>query len=103
MDIKADEIDQLVSEHPAVIVDLWAPWCGPCRAVTPILEQIAEANEHVLLAKVNVDENPEVMERFDVRGIPTIIVFKDGEKAKTIVGAKPRPAMEMELGVILDK
>jgi thioredoxin 1 len=102
MDIRADQIDQLISEHPAVIVDLWAPWCGPCRAVSPVLESIVEENPNVFLAKVNVDDNPEVMERFGVRGIPTILVYSDGELAKTVIGAKPKQAMELELAVILE-
>ena len=101
MDIRADQIDQLVSEHPAVVVDFWAPWCGPCKAVTPVLEQIAEENPHILLAKVNIDDNPD-LGKYELRGVPTILVFKDGNLEKTIVGAKPKPAMQFELSSVLD-
>jgi len=70
-----------------VLVDLWAPWCGPCRAVGPIVEELAADYEgRVTVGKMNVDENPEVPGRFKVRGIPTLLVFKDGQLEDTVVG-----------------
>lgn len=100
MDIRADQVEQLVLEHPAVVVDFWAPWCGPCRAVTPVLEKIAEENPGILLAKVNVDDSS-ALEVFNLKSIPTIHVYKDGVLVKTVIGAKPKPAMELELSAIL--
>jgi thioredoxin 1 len=76
------------------VVDFWAPWCGPCRAVTPILEQLAADHERVLFAKVNIDENPSFASRYGVLSIPTAILFEHGEPQETVVGARPRSHYE---------
>ena len=92
------EEDVLSSELPAV-VDFWAPWCGPCRAVHPILEQLAE--EHVgrvEFARLNIDEHPEAASRYDVFSIPTVILFEDGEPRETVIGAYPRSHFERDFG-----
>lgn len=74
-----------------VLVDFWAEWCGPCKAIAPALDEIArEFGDKLTVAKVNIDENPETPNRFHVRGIPTLILFKDGKPAATKVGALPR-------------
>ena len=74
-----------------VLVDFWAEWCGPCKAIAPALDEIAkEFGDRLTVAKVNIDENPETPNRFHVRGIPTLILFKDGKPAATKVGALPR-------------
>jgi thioredoxin len=74
-----------------VIVDLWAPWCGPCRMITPILEQLAgEMAGRIRVAKLNVDENPRTAARFQVQGIPTLLLMKNGQEADRIVGAHPK-------------
>jgi thioredoxin 1 len=77
-----------------VVVDFWAPWCGPCKAVTPVLEQLAESTERVEFVKVDIDENPVVASRYDVLSIPTVILFADGEARETLVGARPRAHFE---------
>jgi thioredoxin 1 len=81
-----------------VIVDFWAEWCGPCKMVEPILEEIAdEYSDKLVLAKLNIDENPQSAADNGVMSIPTMIVFKNGRKAKTIVGARPKHQMLKEL------
>ncbi|MBA44520.1 MAG: thioredoxin [Magnetococcales bacterium] len=87
------ESDVIKSEQP-VLVDFWAEWCGPCKMVSPILEELAgEFGDKVKIVKVNIDENPETPTKLGVRGIPTLMVFKGGELVSTKVGAMPKQAM----------
>lgn len=84
------EQDVLKASGP-VVVDFWAEWCGPCKQIAPSLEEIsAEMGDKVTIAKVNIDDNPEAPSTYGVRGIPTLIMFKDGEVADTKVGALPK-------------
>ena len=94
--------DLIAGEKP-VLVDFWAEWCGPCRMISPILEEIAAAHpETITVAKLNVDENPQTAIQFDVMSIPTIIVFQNGTSTSTrIVGARPKQALLAELAEYL--
>ena len=88
------ERDVLQCDTP-VIVDFWAPWCGPCKAVEPVLAELERASGgRVAFAKVNIDENPEVPSRYDVLSIPTTILFDGGEAKQTVIGARPRAHYE---------
>jgi thioredoxin len=87
------ETEVLQSDKPT-LVDLWAPWCGPCRLIAPLVDEIAEENsERFKIAKVNIDDNPQIAQRFDIRSIPTLLFFKDGELRDQVVGTVPKSAM----------
>ena len=93
------DTEVLQSERP-VIVDFWAEWCGPCRAVSPILAQIAEERAVELrVVKVNIDEEPELAHRYGILSIPTIVLFKGGEPAAAAIGAQPKRMLEQSLGL----
>jgi thioredoxin 1 len=83
----------VVNAEKKVLVDFWAPWCGPCRMVLPVVEEIAEEREDILVGKINVDEQPELANQFGVMTIPTLIVFENGQEAIRSVGAKNKKAI----------
>jgi thioredoxin 1 len=97
--ITEGDFQRVVLESPVpVLVDFWAPWCGPCRMVAPILEQLAaEYGERLRVVKLNVDESPELAQRWGVHSIPTLAVFSGGQQADRIVGALPKAALAQRL------
>jgi thioredoxin 1 len=98
----ADFADTVLASDKPVLVDFWAEWCGPCRQVSPILDEIhAEHSDKFNLVKMNVDENPQTPAQYRVTGIPTMNVYRNGEVVKQIVGAKPKAALIADLGDIL--
>lgn len=91
----------LQSEKP-VVVDFWAPWCQPCRIIAPIIEELAkEYDGKVVFAKLNTDENMQTTMRFGIRGIPTLLIFKNGKEVGRIVGARPKPQLKEEIERVL--
>jgi thioredoxin 1 len=96
------DTEVLQSEAP-VLVDFWAEWCGPCRAVSPILEQIAEERaDELRVVKVNIDEEPELQQRYGILSIPTILLFRGGEPTAAAVGAQPKRMLERSLGLVAE-
>ena len=92
--INTEEFNQVVTEK-AVLLDLYADWCGPCKMIAPMLDELSAKYEgQVTFVKVNVDNDPEVAQRFGVMSIPTLITFKDGQKVKQVAGFQPKPMLE---------
>lgn len=95
---------EVLSSQIPVLVDCWAPWCGPCRMVAPIVDQLAaEYAGRIKIAKLNVDENPLTASKFETRSIPTLLLFKNGKLVNRLVGALPREAIEKELIPLINK
>lgn len=93
---------EVIESEVPVLVDFWAPWCGPCRMVNPVVEEIAsERGDQLKVVKLNIDENQDIAAQFNVLSIPTLMVFRNGEVAKTVIGAYPKRKLEAELEPVL--
>jgi thioredoxin 1 len=102
MELTDANFDSTVRSQRLMLVDFWAPWCGPCRWVSPILEQIARENQgKLVLGKLNVDENPMTSQRFGIEGIPTIMIAQNGKMVDQIVGALPKEDLEQVISPYL--
>jgi len=101
--LNVDSFDEAIStSSEPILVDFWAEWCGPCKMIAPVLDEIAtEQAGKLSIGKVNVDENPDLARRFEVMSIPTLIVFKDGEPVKRLVGAKNKAGLLDDLSDII--
>lgn len=94
--------DQTIKTYPLIVVDCWAAWCAPCRAIAPIVEQLAKDYKgKVVFGKLNVDENPETQNQFGIMAIPTLLVMKDGKEIDRIVGALPKNQLETKVNTYL--
>ena len=90
--------EKILNAQGTAVVDFWADWCGPCRMFSPIIEQFAAKHPEVTVGKINMDENPQLAEKYRVMGIPTLLVFRDGKVTATSVGVKPQKALEEMVG-----
>jgi thioredoxin 1 len=94
VELTKENFEQVITSNPMVIVDYWAPWCGPCRGFAPVFENVAEANPDVVFAKVNTDEEQEIAQHFQIRSIPTLMVFKEQVVVFSQAGALPKGPFE---------
>lgn len=95
VDVTDESFPSVVKQHPVLVVDAWAPWCGPCLRIAPIIEQLAgEMEGQVTFAKLNTDENPDTARRYGIMSIPTLLIFKNGQRVDQVVGLVPKDPLK---------
>jgi thioredoxin 1 len=98
LELNSDNLDEAVQRFPLIVVDCWAEWCGPCRMLAPVIDELAEDYQgKIVFGKLNVDENRETAMKYRIMSIPALLIFKDGEVVDQIIGAQPREALEPQL------
>ena len=96
-----EEFDKHIEDNTAVVADFWAPWCGPCKMVMPVLEKLSESYSTVKFVKVNVDDNKQLSSEYNISSIPSVLFFKDGKLSKTEIGIKPQGTLEENVNSLL--
>ncbi|HIF37543.1 MAG: thioredoxin [Methanobacteriota archaeon] len=91
------DFQDTIQNNELVLIDFWAPWCGPCKAIAPVLEEISNEHSNVVIAKMNTDENPTISSQHGIMSIPTMMIFKNGQLVDRLVGALPKPAILQKL------
>ena len=98
MIVTDQNFDEVIKENNLILIDFWAEWCGPCKRVAPILEELS-SDTGLLVGKLNIDENPEKTNQYGISSIPSMVLFKDGNPVHTVIGAKPKHALIREMGI----
>jgi len=103
LEITKDNFQEIVKNNKVVVVDFWAPWCGPCRMIAPIIEELSEdfKDKGVVVGKINTDEEQELAMQFGIRSIPTVLFIKDGEVVDAMIGAAPKAMYEEKINKLL--
>jgi len=104
LEITKDNFQEIVNNNKVVVVDFWAPWCGPCRMIAPIIEELSEdfKDKGVVVGKINTDEQQELAMQFGIRSIPTVLFIKDGEVVDAMIGAAPKAMYEEKINKLLE-
>ncbi len=97
IEITDETVDQVLSTNEYAVIDFWAEWCGPCRMLAPVIDELAKDNEDMLIGKLNITENPESPKKYDITGIPCLVVFKDGTEIGRIKGLMPKAVLQKKI------